>query len=324
MEPKTEMKLSELKPGDAVTGFFICSRKADRTDRNGNKFLSLRLSNASGDIAAVKWDVSDGEIGSFAERDVVKVQGTVNRDNRDNPQIKLEKVRKAAADEVPIEELQPVSPRDFEEMKDELARICGDIGNPFLAALLETLFSDEQLYRGFTTAPAAKGFHHNYIRGLLEHSLSVCRVADAIASQYEFVNRDLLLTGALLHDIGKIQEFDYATSTDYSDEGRLLGHIVLGEKIVADAIDRVEGFPPELKLQLLHLMLSHHGEYEYGSPRRPKTIEAFLLNQADDIDAKANVFSKLEKMKQENEISGDWSEYNRVLERFLYLKKAGD
>lgn len=323
MEQMTKMKLSEAKPGDSVTGFFICSRKTDRTDRNGNKFLSLRLRDGSGDIGAVKWDVSDPEIESFAERDVVKVQGTVNKDNLGKMQVKLTAITKATEEEleneVSIEDLQPVSPRDLEEMKDELTQICDDIGNPHLAALLATIFSNRQLYNDFITAPAAKGFHHNYIRGLLEHSLSVCRVADAIASQYPSVNRDLLLTGALLHDIGKTIEFDYATSTDYSDEGRLLGHIVLGEKIVAQAIDRQEDFPPELKMQLLHLMLSHHGEYEYGSPRRPKTIEAFILNQADDIDAKANVFMKLE-----SEASGDWSEYNRVLERFLYLKKVED
>lgn len=318
MEQMTKMKLSEANPGDSVTDFFICSRKAVRTDRNGNRFLSLRLTDASGDIGAVMWDVSDAEIEAFAERDVVKVQGTFNRDNLGKPQVKLDKIRRATAeDNVAIERLQPVSPRDFGKMEEELGQAIDDIGNPHLAALLEAIFGDEQLYRDFITAPAAKGFHHNYIRGLLEHSLSVCRVAGAVAEQYPFVNRDLLLAGALLHDIGKTKEFDYATSTDYSDEGRLLGHIVLGEKIVADAIDRVEGFPPELKMQLLHLMLSHHGEYEYGSPRRPKTIEAFLLNQADDIDAKANVFMKLK-----NEAPGDWSEYNRVLERFLYLKKA--
>jgi 3'-5' exoribonuclease len=175
------------------------------------------------------------------------------------------------------------------------------------------------MYRAYCQAPAAKGFHHNYIHGLLEHSVSVCHVASAIAEQYPDVNRDLLVSGAILHDIGKTIEFDYTTTIDYSDSGRLLGHIVLGEKIVADAIARLEAFPSELSLQLLHLILSHHGEKEYGSPIRPKTPEAFILNHADDIDAKANVF-------QQKRAGNDdaWSEFNRPLDRFLYLRKAED
>lgn len=311
--------LKELEIGDKITDFFVCSNKSVRVDRNGNKFLSLRLSDASGNIGAVMWDVADSIIDSFSQGDIVRVQGIVTSDNRGQTQLKLDRLRTATEeDEFDLSSLLPASQRSVEEMEAELAEIRASIGNPDLAALLDLLFDDPVMYRAFCDSPAAKGFHHNYIHGLLEHSLSVCRVADAAGAQYPGeVNRDLLVTGALLHDIGKTAEFEYTTAIDYSDSGRLLGHIVLGEKMVADAIHRMEAFPRELELQLLHLILAHHGEYEYGSPRRPKTLEAFILNHADDIDAKANVI-----MRIRTETGEPWSEYNRVLERFLYLRRA--
>lgn len=313
---KTAIK--KLSPGDAVTGFYVCSRKAVKVDRNGDKFLSLYLKDASGAIAAVYWQVPDSVIGSFSERDVVKVQGTVSADNYGKPQLKIGNIRAAAAeDEVDLAGLMPSSPRNQDEMEAELADVRNSIQNPDLTALLDEIFSDGDLHRAFCDAPAAKGFHHDHLHGLLEHTISVCRVADAIGEQYREVNRDLLVAGAILHDIGKTAEFDFATAIDYSDRGRLLGHIVLGEKIVTAAIRRLDSFPAELELQLLHLILAHHGEYEYGSPRRPKTLEAFILNHADDIDAKANAFRK-----KRADSDGPWSEFDRVLERFLYLRKV--
>jgi 3'-5' exoribonuclease len=276
--------------------------------------------NAGGSIGAVKWRVDESLAESFEQDQVVKVTGMVKRSTyRDTLEIELDTIIPITDEnEVDPASLQPVSPRDFELMQEEFREIRGDISNPDLAALLKEIFTGD-MYRAFCQAPAAKGFHHNYIHGLLEHSISVSRVADAIAGQYPDVNRDLLMTGAILHDIGKVVEFNYTKAIDYSDQGRLLGHIVLGEKIVADAINRLESFPEETELQLLHLILSHHGEKEYGSPIRPKTPEAFILNHADDIDAKANVFER--KRADSDEA---WSEFNRPLERFLYLRKAED
>ncbi len=312
---KTMVKQMEV--GQKITGFFVCTSKIVKVDRNGNRYMDLRLSDASGVIGAKMWDVNDADIERFAGHDIVKVQAVVNSGFRGAPELKVEQIRRATAeDDFELEALLPVSPRDPAEMEAELAALRGTISNPFLAVLLDEILTGE-MYRAFCEAPAAKGFHHNYIHGLLEHSLSVGRVADAISSQYEDVNRDLLVTGAILHDIGKTMEFDYTTAIDYSDAGRLLGHIVLGERIVADAIGRLEDFPAELKLQLLHLILSHHGEKEYGSPVRPKTPEAFILNHADDIDAKANVFAKKRAGTDE-----PWTEFNRVLDRFLYLRKV--
>jgi 3'-5' exoribonuclease len=311
--------VNQLEVGKKITGFYVCARKIVKVDRNSNRYIDLRLSDSSGAINGKMWDVNDSDIERFNGHDIVKVQAVVSSGFRGDPELKVERIRAVGPeDEYKLEDLLPVSPRDPAEMEAELAAIRGSITNTYLAVLLDEIFTDD-MYKAYCEAPAAKGIHHNYIHGLLEHSLSVSRVADAIAGQYEEVNRGLLVTGALLHDIGKTVEFDYTTAIDYSDSGRLLGHIVLGEKIVADAIARLEAFPEETALQLLHLILSHHGEKEYGSPIRPKTPEAFILNHADDIDAKANIFQR--KRAESDE---PWSEFNRPLDRFLYLRKAED
>lgn len=314
---KTMVK--QMEPSKSVTGYFVCAKKLVKVDRNGKTYLDLRLSDASGIIGAKMWDAREDIVDSFSAHDIVAAKGVVTTNYFGDNELKLEQIRRLRDDEeVDLAELLPASARDLAEMEAEFAAIRGSIANSDLSGLLDEIFSDE-MYRAFCQAPAAKGFHHNYIHGLLEHSVSVCRVADAIAGQYPDVNRDLLVTGAILHDIGKTAEFNYTTAIDYSDSGRLLGHIVLGEKIVADAIGQLELFPDELALQLLHLILSHHGEKEYGSPIRPKTPEAFILNHADDIDAKANVFDR--KRAESDE---PWSEFNRPLDRFLYLRKAED
>ncbi|MFA6001662.1 MAG: HD domain-containing protein [Thermoleophilia bacterium] len=327
-----------------IENYYICANKNVREDKNGNKFLLLRLMNTDGIIGAVKWRVEEAVVDSFDQGQVVKITGRVKKSNyRDQLEIDLENITPVTdEDEVDPASLQPASPRDMGEMEAELAGIRDSITNTYLSLLLDEIFTDD-MYRAYCQAPAAKGIHHNYIHGLLEHSLSVSQVADAIAGQYQDINRDLLVTAAILHDIGKTVEFNYSTAIDYSDKGRLLGHIVIGEKIVADAISRLESipgegadsgqlqlegggagaqpeeFPRELALQLLHLILSHHGEKEYGSPIRPKTPEAFILNHADDIDAKANIFER-----KRADSDDPWSEFNRPLDRFLYLRKAED
>lgn len=314
--------VKELKPGTEIADFFICSRKSVRASRNGSNYLALKLTDASGGIEARMWDVSQAVIDSFEKGDIVRVAGSVTEDEY-GTQLKISEIRQAHADDdYSLESLLPSSPRDVDEMEAEFTAIREGIANERLRELLDEVFSTDIQYRAFCEAPAAKGMHHNYIHGLLEHTIDVCRIADALADLYPEVNRDLLVTGAILHDIGKTVEFKYTTAIDYSDPGRLLGHIVLGERIVAKAIRNInereqEAFPKELELQLLHLILSHHGELEYGSPQKPQTLEAFFLNHADDINAKANVFAQARA-----EAQGDWTDYHRVLDRFLYLKQA--
>lgn len=313
------MKVKELKPGDTVDDVFICSRKSVKTTRSGGTFLSLKLTDASGGIEAVMWDVTGPVIDSFAAHDIVRVLGKVN-DSNYGTQIKIDEIKRVTGeDDYQLEDLLPSSPRDLHEMEAEFDAIRRSIVNPDLVALLDTIFSTDINYRAFCEAPAAKGVHHNYIHGLLEHTIAVCKISDKLSELYAEVNRDLLVAGAILHDLGKTLEFDYTTAIDYSDRGRLFGHIVLGERIISRAIREMDSFPEELELQLIHMVLAHHGEQEYGSPQPPQTLEAFLLHHADNIDAKANIFAK---KRADN--SEDWSEFDRVLSRFLYLKRAED
>ncbi|MHB0916042.1 MAG: CRISPR-associated endonuclease Cas3'' [Thermoleophilia bacterium] len=318
----------ELTAGDRVSDLFICASKDVRTDKNGNKYLVLRLVNAQGVINGKKWRVDDELIDTFSAQDCLRVEATV-KEYQGKRELDIANLQPVPDDEVDVAALLPVRPGErieLTDMQEALARVQESVKNHSLAALLHELFSDEQTFDNYCKAPAAKGVHHNYIHGLLEHSLSVARVADAIAGQYgDEINRDLLVTAALLHDIGKVAEFNYTRAIDYSDEGRLLGHIILGEKMVSDAIDRVnagEGasFSTELRLQLLHLVVSHHGERAFGSPVEPHTLEGFILNHADNIDAKANIFMKLRAETAEEDMP--WSDYHRLLDRFLYLGPA--
>jgi 3'-5' exoribonuclease len=290
-----------------------------KSTRSGSTFLSLKLTDASGGIEAVMWDVTRPVIDSFAAHDIVRVLGKVNSSDY-GTQIKIDDIKPVSAeDDYQLEHLLPSSPRDLQEMEAEFDAIRKSITNADLTALLDIIFATDINYRAFCEAPAAKGVHHNYIHGLLEHTIAVCKISDKLSELYPEVNHDLLVAGAILHDIGKTLEFDYTTAIDYSDRGRLFGHIVLGERIISRAIREMDSFPTELELQLIHLVLAHHGEQEYGSPQPPQTLEAFLLHHADNIDAKANIFAKKRASNDE-----DWSEFDRVLSRFLYLKRAED
>ncbi len=314
---KTMVK--ELKPGEDIAEYFICARKSVRSARNGSSYLALKLTDASGGIEARKWDAGPADIDSFSAGDIVRVEGTVTSDDY-GTQLKVTAIRPVnSEDDYSLESLLPASPRPLEEMEAEFAAIREGIANPHLTALLDEIFAADVNYRSFCEAPAAKGVHHNYIHGLLEHTIAVCKITESLAGLYPEINRDLLVAGAILHDIGKTVEFKYTTAIDYSDPGRLLGHIVLGERIIAKAVSNLDSFPKELELQLLHLILAHHGELEYGSPQLPQTLEAFFLHHADNIDARANVFAQKRAATDE-----DWSEFDRVLSRFLYLKRAED
>ena len=200
-------------------------------------------------------------------------------------------------------------------MFDSLMSIISTIENPHLKTLLELIFSNEEIADSFQKAPAAKGFHHAYIGGLLEHTLSVTQLLDLVADHYQQANRDLIITGGILHDIGKIRELSFKGSMNYTDEGRLIGHIVMAVELVDTKIAEISDFPKQLALELRHILLSHHGTLEYGSPKRPKTIEALIVNFIDDLDAKMNAFGEFINSSGEE---SNWTPYHRLLERFIY------
>jgi 3'-5' exoribonuclease len=270
------------------------------------------------------------------------------------PQIIINSLKALNADDIDYEDFLPSSKYLFSELKDELLSIVGSVEDVFLKRLLRAIFNDGNMPEStgmstgvlerFLKAPAAKNFHHAYIGGLAEHSLGVAKLAGVIAGNYPgVVNRSLLVTGALLHDIGKIQEFSFLRTIDYSTEGRLIGHHVLGYEMIKQAAEKLGNYEDPLAdngcgheyskddiltdqqketvLQLLHLILSHHGSYEHQSPKKPKTIEALLLHLCDDADAKINAFQLIEDASEKG---SEWSPYNRLLERFIYLKKLDE
>lgn len=260
--------------------------------------------------------------GSVSRGEVVHLQGAV-QSYREKLQLKVDGVAPVAKDGVDLADFLPATIHDRTDMAAELQVIVGSVANPQLKKLLNRFFKKGEIWERFQAAPAAKGIHHAYIGGLLEHSLSMARVADMLAGHYEGVDRSLLLAGALLHDLGKIEELAMENGLiDYTARGRLKGHLVIGSEMVGKAAAEIADFPEELLERLQHLVLSHHGRQEFGSPTVPMTVEAFLLNYIDELDSKMNVLEQLRRKMNSTELS--WSEYQRSLERYLYLNALQD
>jgi len=311
--------VKDLEVNRVVASSFMVTYKEVRQKKDGDYFLSLTLSDRTGNLLAIMWDSFQEIVDSLEVNDFVKVKGSVNIYNN-RLQMIIHRIRKLSGEEVNPADYLPSSEEDPEEMFQRLREVISSIKNPYLRRLLEQIFSNDEIARKFKLAPAAKGLHHIYLGGLLEHTLSVVDLCQMVCQHYEGLNHDLLIAGALLHDLGKIDELSYSRSFNYTDEGRLLGHILMEYQLVDKEVDKIEGFPPELRLQLLHLLASHHGTYEFGSPKRPKTLEALVLHYLDDMDA------KLESMQQSISghptLQGNWSPFNKILERYIYRKKV--
>jgi 3'-5' exoribonuclease len=265
-----------------VTGFFCVSAKGVRSRKDGSPYFALTLADASGQIETRMWETADA--GEFASGDVVKVRGQVCRYN-EKLQINVERIRRAEPDEFDLGDFVPKTERDVEELWAELNGFVESFTEPHLKALLRSFLDDAEIAAALREAPAAKSMHHAWIGGLLEHVVSLLGICDLAAKHYA-IHRDLLLTGAVLHDIGKLQELRWGTSFDYTLEGQLLGHITIGVAMIERKIAALPDFPPELRVLVDHLVLSHHGRYEFGSPKLPMIPEAVLLNYLDDMDAK--------------------------------------
>jgi len=314
--PDLRVWVEDLKENDRVSGLYLVKVKRLGTTKKGDPFLSLVLADRTGEVEARVWDDAESASRRFGEGDVVAVEGRAGS-YRNVVQLVLSRVDKAGPVEDPSLFLES-SPLDAREMMGALRRLLGTIENPHLKRLVERFLSDRAFTELFRKAPAAKNFHHGYLGGLLEHTLSVCRLAASIAGHYPDLDRDLLLCGAFLHDIGKTREYAYTTHIDYTDEGRLLGHLALGTAMLDEKLSGLRSFPAELAVRLKHLILSHHGELSFGSPKRPKFLEAFALHLADDLDAKMN---GLRRFMDRDRSDGAWTEFNRLFERY-FLKGA--
>lgn len=307
-----------------ITSFFAVSAKSVRSKKDATPYFALTLADATGQIEARMWETA--EAGEFAAGDVVKLRGQVCR-YQERFQINVEKIRRAAPGEFDLADYVPRTERDVDELWAELNGYVESFTDPHLKALLRSFLDDAEIASALREAPAAKSMHHAWIGGLLEHVVSLLGICDLAAKHYE-VFRDLLLTGAILHDIGKLQELRWGTSFDYTLEGQLLGHITIGVGMIERKMAAIEGFPPALRVLVSHLVLSHHGRYEFGSPKLPMIPEAVLLHYLDDMDA------KMQTMRAEfarNVASGrgadEVTDWVRSMERPLlntaaYLEKA--
>jgi len=309
--------ITDIKAGDRVDDIFVLSEKILSQKKDGNNFLNVTLSDKTGTIKGVVWDNVDQIAAGITSGDFAHVNGSVS-DYRGTLQVVIKKMEPFSPDRIDPSDFLPQTSRDIEGMFERLLKRTDSITTDYLKALIDAFFKDKEFVNKFKTAPAAKKMHHAYIGGLLEHTLSMVSLADKIAGHYSGIDRDLLLSGAILHDIGKIDEFEYQFKIDYSDKGRLLNHIVIGIKMVDDKLSGIEHFPEDQMLLLKHMIVSHHGTREFGSPEPPKTIEAVLLNYIDEIDSKVNAIRDFIASEDPDET---WTSYHRLLERHFYKGK---
>ncbi|MBQ9277020.1 MAG: HD domain-containing protein [Lachnospiraceae bacterium] len=302
--------INELREGENISEVYLCKTKSTATTKAGKSYYSLMLQDKSGSIDGKVWELNNA-IDHFEAMDYIRVDAQVTSFNN-TLQLNIKRIRKADEGEFEPRDYLPCSDKDIDTMYKELIGIVESVKDEHLNKLLKMFFvDDESFIKKFKNHSAAKSIHHGFIGGLLEHSLSVARICIYIADNYPAVKRDLLVSAALLHDIGKVDEISNFPENDYTDEGQLIGHIVMGAMMVSEKIKTIEGFPPVLANELKHCILSHHGELEFGSPKKPGLIEALALAHADNLDAKLETFTELINA---NKGKKEWLGYNRMFD----------
>lgn len=305
--------IKDYKDGDRVFDVYFCKFKSSAVTKNGKSYDNVILQDKTGTIDAKIWDPNNAGIAEFDAMDYIEVYGDVTSFNG-ALQVNVKRVRKCQEGEYDESEYMPVSKFNVEEMYTELLAIISSIKNQYLHTLLESFFvKDEAFVKAFKKSSAAKTVHHGFIGGLLQHTLSVAKLCDYYATAYPVLNRDLLLSAAIFHDIGKTKELSAFPENDYTDMGQFLGHIVMGSEMISDKVREIPGFPKMLEMELKHCILAHHGEYEYGSPKKPALIEAVALNHADDTDAKLQTFTEILEATKEP----GWLGFNRLFDSNL-------
>jgi 3'-5' exoribonuclease len=308
--------VADLGSEQTITTFFLVHARELRNTREGKQYLRLELGDRTGTVEARMWDQFESVAKDVSRDDIVKVQARVEI-YRNRPQLAILQVRVARPDEIDLADYLPHTKEDIGKLWAQAQEYCNSIADPWLKKLVSSVLSDPHTAECYKRAPAAKTMHHAYIGGLLEHVVSLCGLAKQVAGHYPELNLDLLLTAALLHDVGKLEELCYERSIGYTSEGQLLGHIVMELETVTRAMDAIEDFPGKLKTVVQHLLISHHGQYEFGSPKLPMIREALVFHYLDDLDSKlASVRAALAVDSGEDE----WSAYSSALGRkFLRL-----
>lgn len=297
-----------------ITSYFVVAAKQIKPKRTGEPYIALTLSDRTGHIEAKVWDNVAEVMDSFDQDDFVKIKGLINKYNN-RFQLTVHKLRRVEEPEIDFADYLPKTAKDVDELWRTLCEFVASFENPHLKALVQGFIDDPELSAAYKTAPAAKTLHHAYIGGLLDHVVSLFKLCDLACRNYPQIDRDLLLTGAFLHDIGKIHELAYARSFSYTTRGQLLGHMIIELEMLQSKLALVPEFPPGLKTLIEHLIISHHGEYEFGSPKLPMFPEALMLHYLDDLD------SKMESMRahfeREADVQNPWTTYNASLGRPL-------
>jgi 3'-5' exoribonuclease len=311
--------IKELHEGSHIQDVYLCKYKQSAVTKNGKNYENVILQDRTGTLDAKVWEPNSEGIGEFEILDYVYVSGVVNSYNG-SLQASLRQVRRADESEYIPADYLPVTRKNTSAMYQELTAFRDSVRNHFLHDLLDSFFADEEFVKSFRQHSAAKSVHHGFVGGLLEHTLSVVRMCDYLCANYPILNRDLLITAAILHDIGKTKELSLFPMNEYTDEGQLLGHITMGAEMVHDHAAKIEGFPEVLESELKHCILAHHGQYDYGSPKLPAIVEAVALHMADNTDAKLETMTEI---LENADGSADWLGYNRLFESNIRITSDG-
>ncbi|MCI7814639.1 MAG: HD domain-containing protein [Robinsoniella sp.] len=303
--------IETLREGERVANIYLCKYRQSAVTKNGKAYENVILQDKTGTIDAKIWDPNSQGIDDFDAMDYVDIVGEVTS-FQGALQLNIKRVRRVKEGEYDPKDFLPVSVHDVDEMYKELMGYLGQIKNPYLKKLTDAYFvENENFIKRFKFHSAAKTVHHGYVGGLLEHTLGVLRICDFYVKTYSFLNKDLLFTAAAFHDVGKLQELSTFPENDYTDDGQLLGHIMIGTEMVGASIRRIPDFPKKLASELKHCILAHHGELEFGSPKKPALAEAVALNYADDTDAKMETMREIFSAARDNT---DWLGYNKLFE----------
>ena len=297
-----------------ITSNFVVASKLVKNKKNGDFYLSVTLADCSGQLQANMWDNVADALNVFNQDDFIKVKGMVQKYNG-RWQLTIHKLRRLADTEIDYTDYIPKTPKDIDQLWRTLGGFVETVENPWLRKLIQNFMADTTIAHAYKNAPAAKTLHHAYVGGLLDHVVSLFTVCDLAVRNYPQVNRDLLLTGAFLHDIGKIYELTYQRSIAYTTKGQLLGHMIIELEMLHQKVAEIPGFPGELKIMIEHLIISHHGQYEFGSPKLPMFPEALMLHYLDDLDSKME--SMRAQFERESELETPWTSYNASLARPL-------
>jgi 3'-5' exoribonuclease len=307
----------DLPAGERVVGYYLVTRLEIKPKRAGGSYLELHLQDGSGKMDARMWEGFEDVPTRTKPGDVVKIDA-VRNDYNDSRTLIIERMRPATLEEVPDPKaFLPHSPLATEQAREQLAALMDSISKEPIRRLLQTIFDDADFLRIYLTAPAGKQWHHAEIGGLVQHTLTLAHVADCICQFYPQLNRDLLVTGAILHDIGKVFELTADHAIDYTVDGRLMGHIYLGATFVEEKISQLTEFPPEIRRQLVHMILAHQGDGTMGSPVKPMTLESLVIHYLDQLDSKLNAFQRVRAQTPDGQ---PFSEYVKLMDRFFYLQ----